>query len=65
MNEQFGNSHLSTRNKKNYLTYQQSFNDYNFDENNKKSEELLNNMKNMLNHIDTKIYDENGEFFQS
>ena len=64
-NEEFGNYNKSTRNKKNYLTYQPSFNTYNFEENNKKSKELLDRMNNMLKHIDTKIYDENGELLGS
>ena len=47
------------------LTYQADYYNYNFDENNKKSRELLNNMKSMISHINTQIYDENGDLIQS
>ena len=60
INDEFGNNNLNNNNNLN-LTYQVDFNNYSFDENNQKNRELLNSMKNMLNHIDTKIYDENGE----
>ena len=59
MNEELGNSYNSPN-----LTYQGEFNNYSFEENNKKNRELLNSMKNMLNHIDTKIIDENGELME-
>ena len=58
MNEEFRNSNYNNNLN---LTYQGNFNNYTFDENNKKSMELLNNMKNMINQIDTKLYDENGD----
>ena len=57
INDEFGNNNNNNLN----LTYQADLNNYSFDENNQKNRELLNSMKNMLNHIDTKIYDENGE----
>ena len=57
-NEEFGKSNNNNIN----LTYQGDFNDYTFDENNKKSRELLNNMKNMINKIDTKFYEDNENF---
>ena len=63
MNEEFGNSNLNNNNMN--LTYQADYNNYNFDENNKKSRELLNNMKSMISHINTQIYDENGDLIQS
>ena len=58
MNEELGNSYLNNNLN---LTYQGDFNNYTFDENNQKSRDLLNNMKNMLNQIDTRIYDENED----
>ena len=58
INDEFGNNNINNNLN---LTYQADLNNYSFDENNQKNRELLNSMKNMLNHIDTKIYDENGE----
>ena len=58
-NEEFGNSYNNPN-----LTYHNELNNYSFEENNKKNRELLNSMKNMLNHIDTKIMDENGELIE-
>ena len=60
MNDEFGNSNINNAN----LTYQGDFNNYTFDENNQKSRDLLNNMKNMLNKIDTQLYDENGDLIE-
>ena len=62
MNEEFGNNNFNNNNVN--LTYQGDYNNYTFDENNQKSRELLNNMKNMINQIDTKLYDENGDLFE-
>ena len=56
MNDEFGNSNINNNVN---LTYQGNFNNYTFDENNQKSIDLLNNMKNMLNKIDSEIYGEN------
>ena len=53
INEEFGKSNNNIN-----LTYQGDFNEYTFDENNKKSRELLNSMKNMINKIDTKFYED-------
>ena len=55
INDEFANTNNNNIN----LTYQGDFNEYTFDENNKKSRELLNSMKNMLNKIDTKFYEDN------
>ena len=55
INDEFANTNNNNIN----LTYQGDFNEYTFDENNKKSRELLNSMKNMLNKIHTKFYENN------
>jgi chromosome segregation ATPase len=60
INDEFGNTNLNNNLN---LTYQGDFNNYTFDENNQKSRELLNNMKNMINRIDTKINEENFDTF--
>ena len=61
MNDELGNSRVNNNNRLN-LTNQEDYNDYNYDENNKKNKDLLNSMKNMLNHIDEQIYDDKDEF---
>ncbi len=61
MNEDFGNNNFNNNIN---LSYHGDFNNYTFDENNQKSRELLNNMKSMINQIDTKLYDENEELFE-
>ena len=61
MNDELGNSRMNNNNRLN-LTNQEDYNDYNYDENNKKNKDLLNSMKNMLNHIDEQIYDDKDEF---
>ena len=61
INDEFGNSNLNNNVN---LTYQGDFNNYTFDENNQKSRELLNNMKNMINQIDTKFNEENFDLLE-